>query len=581
MRASVAAPKLERLPTWVRSRRQAMLAAEQPFPVPRVEALGLRWEIALVAGILLIAAALRFWHLTSLPAGLHGDEAWTGIEGRRILREGWIGPYSPSALGQPSGPLYVTAVAVWLFGNTIFAVRLVPALMGLLTIAALYVVIRRNLGTWAALAGAALLALMDWHIHFSRIGFPLAAWPLTVVLAAGALMEALRTQDWRWWAAAGALTGLGIYAYNADPVFVAIVGLFALYTLYRWAGVAAVATLALFILRPGVPTLVLLAGGVVAILWSPLLASRARLQRAAAFGVALLVVAFPMIRFAADPHNGYLDHARTFALVNRSEWTQRDTLGKAWLVVRRYFAYWNTLTFHPRLDAADATGITAVVPISLLLLAVLGIALALWRRRGPLVALGLMVILLMPFASVFTIEGLARRTFASAPFVALFAGLAIVELLALFRPRRALLRYPVAVGLAVLVAFTVYRNLDDYYGTFAHSATNPWVFAQEMTQASLFMAKLPPGSHVYFYSARWSVNYETRRYLAPNVSAEDRSKEFGHYSLAINPSQGRPVFVLLAPYETLLPDLERLYPGGRVVQEGPAANPWFVAYEVG
>src|SRR5579884_1308375 len=230
MRASVAAPKLERLPTWVRSRRQAMLAAEQPFPVPRVEALGLRWEIALVAGILLIAAALRFWHLTSLPAGLHGDEAWTGIEGRRILREGWIGPCSPSALGQPSGPLYVTAVAVWLFGNTIFAVRLVPALMGLLTIAALYVVIRRNLGTWAALAGAALLALMDWHIHFSRIGFPLAAWPLTVVLAAGALMEALRTQDWRWWAAAGALTGLGIYAYNADPVFVAIVGLFALYT---------------------------------------------------------------------------------------------------------------------------------------------------------------------------------------------------------------------------------------------------------------------------------------------------------------------------------------------------------------
>ena len=32
-----------------------------------------------------------------------------GLEARRILDRGSIGPYSPTALGQPDGPMYLAA----------------------------------------------------------------------------------------------------------------------------------------------------------------------------------------------------------------------------------------------------------------------------------------------------------------------------------------------------------------------------------------------------------------------------------------------------------------------------------------
>jgi len=184
------------------------------------------WEALAVAAIVLVALLLRTYHLTTVPPGLHGDEATTGLESERILREGNIGPYSPEALGQPSGPFYLIALAVRLLGPTVLAVRIVPALLGTLTVLALFFIIRRAYGPAAALAGAALLATQEWHLHFSRIGFPLASWPLVAVLTAGALVEALRRNDWRWWGLVGLFLGLGVYCYNSHPLFLAITALF-------------------------------------------------------------------------------------------------------------------------------------------------------------------------------------------------------------------------------------------------------------------------------------------------------------------------------------------------------------------
>src|SRR3569833_4235214 len=62
-----------------------------------------RWgwvEVAAILSVLAIAVFLRAFELTTLPHGLHGDEAATGLEAQRILREGWIGLYSPLALGR-------------------------------------------------------------------------------------------------------------------------------------------------------------------------------------------------------------------------------------------------------------------------------------------------------------------------------------------------------------------------------------------------------------------------------------------------------------------------------------------------
>jgi 4-amino-4-deoxy-L-arabinose transferase-like glycosyltransferase len=516
-------------------------------PAAWLAAIDRRWEIGMVAIVLAIAAFLGLHDLTSLPPGLHGDEAAAGLEARRILDEGWNGPYSPLALGQPSGPLYLTAASVWLFGNTIFAVRLVPAVMGTLTVAVLYFLLRRNLGARAALVGAALLAVMTWHVHFARIGVPVATWPFVVLVATGALMEALRSGSWFWWAAAGATAGLGIYAYNAHPLVLGITGLFVL----------------------------------VHLLTGERVASRCSTARVAVFAIALAIVALPMARLAADPNSGYLNHAQHLSILTTDEWAGLDGPGsRAAFLADRYVDFWNRLCCQPRVDGIDGSGEWPLVPLTLLLLAAVGVVVGLWRRWRPLVSFGSLIVLLLPLAAVLTVDSSARRALAMAPFLAMFAALGIFELLEIARHRRGLQRAALVVALVSCVGLAVVTSVTGSAAPLRASQSARWVFGQEMVDAAQFMSTLPSTSHVYFYSARWSVNYDIRRFLAPDVSAEDRSAEFGHLGFDVDPTKGTPVFIFLGEYQDRLEEVRQRYPGGQVVTSDSGSEPSFVAYLV-
>ena len=64
-----------------------------------------------------------------------------------------------------------------------------------------------------------------------------------------------------------------------------------------------------------------------------------------------------------------------------------------------------------------------------------------------------------------------------------------------------------------------------------------WVachFAEPIAAASEYIEQQPNRPYVYFFSGRWSYNYETRRYLAPDVAGEDRSTQFGRFDLFTN-----------------------------------------------
>ncbi|CAA9535063.1 MAG: hypothetical protein AVDCRST_MAG73-1303 [uncultured Thermomicrobiales bacterium] len=549
-------------------------------PMAAAESLPLRWEVALALAILVVGAVLRFDDLVTVPRGLHGDEAIAGMEGQRILDQGWIGPYSVDARGQPSGPLYLTAASVAVFGKTVFAVRVVSAVAATLTLIALYWMLRRHAGARTALAGTAILAVMSWHLHYAHIGFPLATWPLITVLATGALLEAIRNGDWRWWAAAGALAGLGIYSYNAHLVFLPILGVVAAYALFRWTVLGVGAALGLVALAPNALTVLLLAASIVWLLLDRRLVERSVLLRASAFGAALVVVGLPMALYAFDEANGYLNHARSVSIRESPAWNDLDSgAAKLDFLIDRYRAYWTRLWSGGRMDGVDASGGTRYVPPSIIWLAIIGVVLGCWLRRGPLVWLGVLVLLAMPIAAVMTVDGDGRRTFVMVPFIAAFAGLAIIEALRVAASWRRWATLPVAAVLVVMVWLGVDQNLDDFRTALADSPGADWVFAREIAEASRFMADRSPAEHVYFYAARWSVNYETRQFLAPDVSAEDRSDEFGDFSLAADPSKGDPVFVFLGPYQESLPEVERLYPGGQtILGDDMDGRPSFVAY---
>ena len=132
------------------------------------------WFIAGVA-ILFVASFLRLYDLNLVP--LHHDEGVNGNFLVRLVREGYY-HYDPANYHGPT-LYYFAAVYPWIlkllfgpnaqdhYGLTTIAIRCVPALFGIATVALIFT-LRRKLGTIATLTAAFLLAISPGAIYLSR-----------------------------------------------------------------------------------------------------------------------------------------------------------------------------------------------------------------------------------------------------------------------------------------------------------------------------------------------------------------------------------------------------------------------------
>lgn len=509
-----------------------------------------RWlELGVLAAIFGVAIFLRLEHLSTIPYGVSGDEAVSGLETRRVLHEGWIGLYSPLAAGQPTGVFYVMSMAVRVFGDSIFALRLVSAVAGVLSVGVLYALVRRNLGAGVAMVACALFAVSGWDLHFSRYAVPLGTWPLVVLLVMGSTVEALQTCRLRWWVSLGVFAGIGVYVYDAHLFFVALVSGFVVVTAIR----------------------------------DPAPLGRKRRPLLAGL-VAAAVTVLPMGINAVNNPDAYLSHLRASSIFGHASWTSLESFSEQFrFLVGRYFGYWDHLCCHTDVDGIDGTGVVPLLPWAMALLAVLGIGLALWRLRHAtdtrarlLLGLAVWITVLAPIASVISEGGEMRRTVPALPALCIFAALVVVEVGKWAGRTSATTPRLVAGALSIVVVLGVYQS-SNVYRSFVGSDAEAAVFYRDLSAASRFMNGLSDSDYVYFLYERTSIGYESRLYLAPNVRGEDRSLEFATFDLRTDESDGDPVFMLLGRYIENLDDLQDMYPDGEtIVGEGTPAP--FVAY---
>lgn len=130
----------------------------------------------LIGVIFLIALFLRTYALSSIPVGLHGDEASIGYNAYSLLKTGrdQNGNFLPLSIDQfgdyrPAGYHYLDVPFIALFGLNAIVVRLPAALFGSLTVIIFYLLLKelfknKNIG----LLGSFLLAILPWHINISR-----------------------------------------------------------------------------------------------------------------------------------------------------------------------------------------------------------------------------------------------------------------------------------------------------------------------------------------------------------------------------------------------------------------------------
>jgi 4-amino-4-deoxy-L-arabinose transferase-like glycosyltransferase len=173
-----------------------------------------------LAGILIIATFLRFYHFTTVPPGLYPDEAMDGNNAAEVVETGHPMTFYVEDNGREG--LYVNLVAAILKVAPVYepwVVRLPAAIAGVLTVLGLYYLIDELFGNGPGLLAAFLIATSFWHITFSRIGFRAILAPLLLTWSLYLLIKAYRALSARralWFAiAAGIVYGLGFYTYIA------------------------------------------------------------------------------------------------------------------------------------------------------------------------------------------------------------------------------------------------------------------------------------------------------------------------------------------------------------------------------
>ena len=185
-----------------------------------------RQEILWLAMILLLAAFLRVYRLDQLPPGLHYDEAFNATMAHRVLTGIERPIFFTEDMTEEPLAIYVTALSFALFGETPWAIRLVSALAGIVTIAALYALARAMFRARLTAALAAFtLAILYWHVNFSRLGMEPIFTPLMMTLAGAFLWRALQPIPQSSSLAGRGARGLGLFA---------LAGIFLAATLYTY-----------------------------------------------------------------------------------------------------------------------------------------------------------------------------------------------------------------------------------------------------------------------------------------------------------------------------------------------------------
>ncbi len=172
--------------------------------------------ILILAGIVFLGAFLRLWQLDKLPPGLYPDEAIYANDGLKNPGKVFY-PENNGREGLYPNLLYLSFA---IFGTSILALRLVPALIGILTILGIYFLAKeiafyiKNKNTqYLPLLSAFFLATSFWHINFSRIGFRAILVPLILTFCFYFLLKGFKAKTLSNIIIAGIFFGLGFYSY--------------------------------------------------------------------------------------------------------------------------------------------------------------------------------------------------------------------------------------------------------------------------------------------------------------------------------------------------------------------------------
>jgi 4-amino-4-deoxy-L-arabinose transferase-like glycosyltransferase len=254
---------------------------ESTVPHPR-KINGVILSTLLITALTLIAFFLRVWRLDDIPPGWRDDELINSLVISQKVLDGDLAVYYPDASGHEALYHMMSAVTLAIFGSGVAGIRLLPAILGTLTVPLTYVVASRLFGKKIGFIAAACLTVSFWSLMYSRIGIRHISTPLFMLPAFYFFLRGLKInfsisqagapspaegpnpststsrKSLKWLLLAGLFVGIGFYTYFASrgiPViiltFLIYLALFQLWRLKRhWPGLLLMAGVTLLLALP-------------------------------------------------------------------------------------------------------------------------------------------------------------------------------------------------------------------------------------------------------------------------------------------------------------------------------------------
>lgn len=177
--------------------------------------------------LIFIASFLRLWQLGEVPASPDWDEVALGYNAYSIMQTGKdeYGQVLPIVLRsfddyKPALYAYLAIPSITIFGLNTFAVRLPSAVMGVLTVIAVYFLVKElfpKLSPFSLLLFPFLLAISPWHIQFSRVAFEANVGLAFNIFAALFFLAGFKKP---WFLSLSAFfASLALYTYHSEKIF--------------------------------------------------------------------------------------------------------------------------------------------------------------------------------------------------------------------------------------------------------------------------------------------------------------------------------------------------------------------------
>ena len=380
-----------------------------------------------------VAVFVRFYGLGDTPSTLVIAERKLLSAALEIADGRWIGLWSESLGGQPTGAAFLAAPVVLATGESGTALRLLWAVLGVATVTMLFAFCRLAFSTRVAVLAALLLAFSSWHLQFSRLALPAAIVPLVELAVAFLLLSALadgRTavERRRLLLLAGLCFGVGFYFHNGWWIFAVAVAAF-------WAREFLAADSPLDVVA----------------------------RRAWTFAVPALLMALPFFAYIAVNPTPVDDRVRAVAVTGTPEFQERNGLTEQTRhVVSNVARAAGTLVLGRSVDANGDAASYRLLDLISAILVVVGLAVAAWhfKRRVYFLPIALLASTLLAAALTNNLE-LHSRMLVALPAVFVLGGLGLDWLFSWLKGRLSLrAEYGFVAAVIMLVAWL---NLTAYY----------------------------------------------------------------------------------------------------------------------